>query len=103
DLGTAIVIKDSTPKYDNTSINVYKSKKVHVGDVTYIKGPVIISNSNSAYNDKLLSIPYSEPYVDTFIVDRINWLAQPPLGEREKLEEPVKYVIIGNVFTIATT
>ncbi|CAG9838893.1 unnamed protein product [Diabrotica balteata] len=99
DHGTAIVIKDSTPKYDNTSINVYKSKKVHVGDVTVIKGPVLFNNSNSAYNDKLLSIPYSEPYVDTFIVDRINWLAQPPLGEREKLEEPVKYVIIGHTAT----
>lgn len=89
-----LIIRESgRPKYDN--VNIYKSKKVHVGDVTYINGPVIISNNNSAYNDKKISTPYIDPDWDAvFIVNRINWLAQPALGEKEHLDSPAKYVII---------
>ncbi|XP_056648466.1 peptidoglycan-recognition protein LE-like [Diorhabda sublineata] len=95
----SVIIQDNKvdPKYDN--VNIYKSKKVHVGDVTYINGPVIITNSSSAYKDKKISVPYNEPYKGTFIVDRTNWLAQPALGEKEYLKEPVPYVIIAHTAT----
>ncbi|CAG9856135.1 unnamed protein product [Phyllotreta striolata] len=94
--GSYIIKETPRQKYDN--INIYKSKKVHVGDVTYIHGPVII-NSNSSYIDKNSPEPYIEPESQVVQVNRMNWLAQPPLGVKEHLEAPAEYVIICHTAT----
>ncbi|KAG5868629.1 hypothetical protein JTB14_007856 [Gonioctena quinquepunctata] len=87
-----LVVKNESPKYDN--INIYKSRKVHIGDVTYINGPIFV---NTPDKDKINS--YDDDIDSCMVVTRTNWLAQPPLGEKEFLENPARYVVIGHTAT----
>ncbi|XP_017774063.1 PREDICTED: peptidoglycan-recognition protein LE-like [Nicrophorus vespilloides] len=92
-LGT--LVSASNNIYQNVTIN--KSKKVHLGNITYINGPIYLNQPND--NLKSISVaaieaPTKKTYTKVRLIDRKNWLAQPSLSECEKLSEPAKYVII---------
>ncbi|KAJ8940272.1 hypothetical protein NQ314_010767 [Rhamnusium bicolor] len=87
-------LKTERPQYD--SINIYKSKRIHIGDITYIKGPVIIKNNTKTETGQNLS---REPNFNSIMaIPRTNWLAQPAM-EKEYLIGPAKFVIIGHTAT----
>nr|XP_023013199.1 peptidoglycan-recognition protein LE-like isoform X1 [Leptinotarsa decemlineata] len=87
-----LMVKENNSKYEN--ISIYKSRKVHIGDVTYLNGPIFVNTFNKEKTTK-----YDDDLDSCVVVSRTNWLAQPALGEKEFLQEPVKYVIIGHTAT----
>ncbi|XP_044753192.1 peptidoglycan-recognition protein LE-like [Coccinella septempunctata] len=91
---SSLIGRDKIP--ENSKIQIYKSKKVHIGDVNFIQGPIYVNKITQKYseteniidNSSSLSTP-----VTLFITERRSWLAQPPL-ERNPMKEPAKHVII---------
>ncbi|KAF5276485.1 hypothetical protein FQA39_LY06554 [Lamprigera yunnana] len=88
------------------NISLTKCKKVHMGNVTNIYGPVIIDQKTqqviqtSTINQIFLNgTAKVVPTKTLSIVQRLNWLAQPPVEDREYLQCPVKYVIISHTAT----
>ncbi|XP_022914682.1 peptidoglycan-recognition protein LE-like [Onthophagus taurus] len=83
-----------------TNVNIKKSKNVHLGNVTYINGPVYINQTSTVVNqhttiNQIVNVQDDEddskpPYV----INRIYWLAQPPSEPHTYLESPAKYVVI---------
>lgn len=68
-------------------ITIYKSKKVHVGDVIVINGPVTVKTSKrKKQSDQFF-------YNSVGVISRTSWLAQPA-NEKQILDKPAKYVII---------
>lgn len=102
---STIIEKNKIP--ENSKIQIYKSRKVHIGDVNYIQGPIYVNNTQQKSSEEenkgkktISNIP--APF---FITERKNWLAQPPL-EKNFLKESAKHVIICHsateeAFTIA--
>lgn len=76
---------------NHDGITIYKSRDVHIGDIFVINGPVTLKPSKLKRSSNLQS---DASYSSLGIVSRVNWLAQPPICEREFLNEPAQYVII---------
>lgn len=98
------LIKKDGNIYEN--IKIYKSKKVHIGDITNIEGPVyvnqIIPEKDNSLNvlKKKKNLPsYIKDFNGIWIVPRHNWLAQPPDKSPEYLDAPAKFVIICHTAT----
>lgn len=117
-----LIFRSSVNTYRNVTIT--KSKNVHLGNVTYINGPVYINQTANIVNKQTIINQYinnnnlgkkKNIYICRFkfriltfricftdvkpprIVDRRGWLAQPPLTEPEERKKPAKYVIISKL------
>ncbi|XP_065172754.1 peptidoglycan-recognition protein LE-like [Atheta coriaria] len=91
------IIGQNQNVYENIIVN--KSKRVHLGNVTVINGPIYIKESQKTKKNedivsdvKLEHLKLAEAHIRW--VDRRAWLAQPQVEEYEKLQKPAKYVII---------
>lgn len=96
-----LLFQSSVNTYRNVTIS--KSKNVHLGNVTYINGPVYINQTANIVNNQTIINHYTNS--DTLdiqpprIVNRRGWLAQPPFAEYEDRKEPAKFVIIAHSAT----
>ncbi|KAL3276267.1 hypothetical protein HHI36_020981 [Cryptolaemus montrouzieri] len=85
----------------NNKIQIYKSKKVHIGDVNYFHGSVYVNTSkivNPLTNSTRPNTTVTEAPVGFSIINRRTWLAQPPL-EVQYMESPAKHVVISHSAT----
>lgn len=73
-------------------MNIYKSRDVHIGDIVVINGPVTIKSSKRKEPSDLHALGPLDSSLE--IISRVNWLAQPPICEREYLTGPAQYVIV---------
>uniref|UniRef100_A0A1L8E305 Putative peptidoglycan recognition protein le n=1 Tax=Nyssomyia neivai TaxID=330878 RepID=A0A1L8E305_9DIPT len=94
-------------------IQIENSSRVHIGNVTYVTGPIHIitdtgGNRPQEHTEKIEKknpsfyigntqqrLPNREPR----IVDRRSWLAQPPMEDPVYVTEPYPYVIIAHTAT----
>ncbi|RZC34129.1 peptidoglycan-recognition protein LE, partial [Asbolus verrucosus] len=91
------IINKKPSNYEN--IQIYKSKNVHIGDVTHINGPVYINQFTPTINQNIIVNQKTQNSTHrVFIVSRRTWLAQPPLDldDVQFLKKPVQYVIISH-------
>ncbi|GLV33906.1 Peptidoglycan recognition protein LE [Carabus blaptoides fortunei] len=101
-IGAALV--EGTPhKYGN--VRVANSEHVVIGNVTYVTGPVHITQTASnvqrqtVVNQIFLDGTSTTQLANKLrIISRTNWLAQPAFS-KDPLPEPVKYVIIAHTAT----
>nr|WAK88795.1 peptidoglycan-recognition protein LE [Lasioderma serricorne] len=91
------IITHSNPPTKPMKCKIYKSeiKNLHLGDVTNFNAPVVIYPSASLH---IRAPPLTVPN-DHLLLDRKNWLAQPPLAKPEMLEGPAQYVVICHTAT----
>ncbi|GAB0089313.1 Peptidoglycan recognition protein [Sergentomyia squamirostris] len=100
-------------------IQIENSSRVHIGNVTYVTGPInIITDTGNRMKEVKTTLPDTEekvekknpdlyignkqqrlPHTEPRIVDRRQWLAQPPLAPPDCVTEPFSYVIIGHTAT----
>lgn len=82
--------------YSNVKIN--KSKKVHLGNVTYINGPVYIGQGQQPareFENTEGTLEANFEVTKRFrMVNRMNWLAQPPMEEKIIFKRSAKYAIV---------
>ncbi|KAF2883517.1 hypothetical protein ILUMI_22652 [Ignelater luminosus] len=83
-----------------------KCKKVHLGNVTKIYGPVHVTQTMSSVTTQSvtnqiflegMAVPVRAGKLS--IIDRRSWLAQPPVEEKQYLAAPAKFVIISHTAT----
>ncbi|XP_059616451.1 peptidoglycan-recognition protein LE [Phlebotomus argentipes] len=99
-------------------IQIENSSKVHIGNITYVTGPIHITTDIGSHSRERRNPAESEEKVETKnpdcyignkqqrlpnteprIVDRRSWLAQPPLEPPTIVTEPFPYVIIAHTAT----
>ncbi|GJQ78705.1 hypothetical protein Trydic_g2741 [Trypoxylus dichotomus] len=91
-----LLFRSSVNTYRNVTIS--KPKNVHLGNITYINGPVYINQTANIVNNQTIINHYTNSDALEIqpprIIDRRGWLAQPPLDEYEGRKKPAKFVII---------
>lgn len=87
-------------------VRMKQCRKVHLGNVTKIYGPVHVTQTMSMVNSQTVTnqiflqgaaVPVSSGKLS--IIDRRSWLAQPPLEDKQYLQAPAKFVIISHTAT----
>lgn len=101
-IGTALV-EGKAHKYGD--VRVANSEHVVIGNVTYVTGPVHITQAASSVQQQTVvnqifldGTSTTQPANRLRIISRINWLAQPAFS-KDPLPEPVQYVIIAHTAT----
>lgn len=97
-------LKINQKSYRN--INLTQCNNVHLGTVAKIYGPVQI---NQTIHNAVKNVVSPEVFLNgaaatrtankLHIINRLNWLAQDPVGEIDRLDGPVKLVIISHTAT----
>ncbi|KAK9719373.1 hypothetical protein QE152_g22675 [Popillia japonica] len=96
---TELLFRSSVNTYRNVTIN--KSKNVHLGNITYINGPVYVNQTANIINNQTIINNYSnnDGIRPPRIISRRNWLAEPPRSPYEEMEKPAKFVVIAHSAT----
>ncbi|KAI4471994.1 peptidoglycan recognition protein [Holotrichia oblita] len=91
-----LLFQSSVNTYRN--ITIKKSKNVHLGNVTYINGPVYINQTANIINNQTIinKLSNNDEIRPPRIVPRRNWLAEPPRSPYEEMTKPAKFVIISH-------
>ncbi|XP_055713221.1 peptidoglycan-recognition protein LE-like [Phlebotomus papatasi] len=101
-------------------IQIENSSRVHIGNITYVTGPIHITTDIGNHSQERKTSPAPDNYEkierknpdlyignkqqrlpndEPRIVDRRSWLAQPPLEPPVYVTEPFPYVIIAHTAT----
>uniref|UniRef100_A0A1Y1JTP6 Peptidoglycan recognition protein family domain-containing protein n=1 Tax=Photinus pyralis TaxID=7054 RepID=A0A1Y1JTP6_PHOPY len=102
-------LPQSRPSKDYSQVMMYKCKKVLVGDVIKVDGPIYINQSAASPIQEIVTnklfvneVAKREEYKALNVVKRENWCMRDPIESHEYLKEPAKFVVILDTQTLCS-